>query len=149
MVSGGEFTINHAQRAKYILLIHLQYEKFNTGEELLDMKDTEIAELTNHCLKCFETELVGFQKRDPSDVKWLKTALHKGTSRDRANAGALLVQSNPISHSSELETLIGLTKNANKTSTESVGECEHKRQHLARASSVIMQITKFSLPKVS
>lgn len=88
------------------------------------MKDSEIQELTNNCKTCFEAEAIAFQKRNPSDAKWLKTALHKGTSRDRANAGALLVQSNPVGNLEALETLIGLTKNANKTSTDSVGKFE-------------------------
>lgn len=74
------------------------------------------------CKASFESESATFQKRNPSDAKWLKTALHKGTSRDRANAGALLVQSNPIANLDGLETLIGSTKNANKTSTDSVGK---------------------------
>lgn len=60
---------------------------------------------------------------NPSDVKWLKTALHKGTSKDRANAGALLVQSNPLANLETLESLIGFTKVTNKNSTDSVGMC--------------------------
>lgn len=60
---------------------------------------------------------------NPSDVKWLKTALHKGTSKDRANSGALLVQSNPLANLETLESLIGFTKVTNKNSTDSVGMC--------------------------
>lgn len=59
---------------------------------------------------------------NPSDVKWLKTALHKGTSKDRANAGALLVQSNPIANLETLESLISFTKITNKNCTDSVGK---------------------------
>lgn len=59
---------------------------------------------------------------NPTDVKWLKTALHKGTSKDRSNAGALLVQSNPIANLETLETLIGFTKPTNKNSTDTVGK---------------------------
>lgn len=59
---------------------------------------------------------------NPSDVKWLKTALHKGTSKDRANAGALLVQSNPIANLETIENLIGFTKITNKNSTDTVGK---------------------------
>lgn len=59
---------------------------------------------------------------NPSDVKWLKTALHKGTSKDRANAGALLVQSNPIANIETIENLIGFTKITNKNSTDTVGK---------------------------
>lgn len=91
----------------------------------MDIKETDIAELTSICKASFESELTAFQKRNPSDGKWLKTALHKGTSRDRANAGALLVQSNPIGNLEALETLIGSTKNANKTSTDSVGTLKY------------------------
>lgn len=53
-------------------------------------------------------------------MKWLKTALHKGTSKDRANAGALLVQSNPLANLETLESLISFTKLTNKNSTDSV-----------------------------
>lgn len=60
---------------------------------------------------------------NPTDVKWLKTALHKGTSKDRANAGALLVQTNPLANLETLETLIGFTKVTNKNSTDTVGKC--------------------------
>lgn len=59
---------------------------------------------------------------NPVDVKWLKTALHKGTSKDRSNAGALLVQTNPVANLETLETLIGFTKVTNKNSTDTVGE---------------------------
>lgn len=55
---------------------------------------------------------------NPSDSKWLQTALHKGTSKDRANAGALLVQSNPLPNMSALEALINLTKMSNKTNID-------------------------------
>lgn len=55
-------------------------------------------------------------------MKWLKTALHKGTSKDRANAGALLVQSNPLANLETLESLISFTKMTNKNSTDSVGK---------------------------
>lgn len=75
---------------------------------------------TVHC--SFVTYLYAICTGNPSDVKWLKTALHKGTSKDRANAGALLVQSNPLANLETLETLIGFTKVTNKNSTDSVGE---------------------------
>lgn len=55
---------------------------------------------------------------NPSDTKWLQTALHKGTSKDRANAGALLVQSNPLPNIQPLESLITLTKLSNKTNID-------------------------------
>lgn len=61
---------------------------------------------------------------NPSDGKWLRTALQKGTSKDRANAGALLVQTNPLANLQTLETLIGFTKTTNKMSTDSVGMYE-------------------------
>lgn len=86
------------------------------------MKTSEIDELTNLCRKCYESEMPSFVKCNPSDVKWLKTALHKGTSRDRANAGALLVQSNPLANLETLEMLITFAKVTNKQSTDSVGK---------------------------
>lgn len=58
---------------------------------------------------------------NPTDSKWLEIALHKGTSKDRANAGALLVQTNPLGNLPSLEKLIGLTKISNKSSAEAIG----------------------------
>lgn len=55
---------------------------------------------------------------NPSDAKWLQTALHKGTLRDRANSGALLFQSNPLANLEALDVVIGLTKTANKANTD-------------------------------
>lgn len=46
----------------------------------------------------------------------MQTTLHKGTSKDRANAGALLITSNPLGNLQALETLIGYTKLSNKLS---------------------------------
>lgn len=48
----------------------------------------------------------------------MTTALHKGTSKDRANAGALLVQTNPLPNNASLESLISLTKLSNKTNID-------------------------------
>lgn len=55
---------------------------------------------------------------NPQDAKWLETALHKGTVKDRANAGALLVQSNPLANLQALDSLITLTKFSNKNSAD-------------------------------
>lgn len=55
---------------------------------------------------------------NPSDARWLQTALHKGTAKDRANAGALLVTSNPLANLEALSTLIGFTKMSNKSCVE-------------------------------
>lgn len=52
---------------------------------------------------------------NPTDARWLQTALHKGTAKDRANAGALLVTSNPLSNLESLSTLIGFCKISNKS----------------------------------
>lgn len=59
-----------------------------------------------------------FITENPSDARWLQTALHKGTAKDRANAGALLVTSNPLANLEALSTLIGFTKVSNKSSAE-------------------------------
>lgn len=48
----------------------------------------------------------------------METALYKGTLRDRANAGALLFQSNPLANLEGLDVVIGLTKTANKANTD-------------------------------
>lgn len=102
--------------------VYAQYDEYNAdNSEPVDMKTSEIDELTNLCQRCYENELTAFEKCNPSDVKWLKTALHKGTSKDRANAGALLVQSNPLANLDTLETLIGFTKITNKNSNDAVG----------------------------
>lgn len=97
-----------------------EFASFNLNEELSEMKDAEILELTNTCKSCFEAEMSQLQRQNPSDAKWLQTALHKGTSKDRANAGALLVQSNPLANLTALEQLVGLAKVSNKTSATAV-----------------------------
>ncbi|XP_031631249.1 CCAAT/enhancer-binding protein zeta [Contarinia nasturtii] len=96
------------------------FAEYNTSDELVEMKNNEIEELTNYCGKCYEEQKTAFAKRNPSDVKWLQTALHKGTSKDRANAGGLLVQSNPLANLETLESLISFTKLTNKNSTDSI-----------------------------
>lgn len=72
------------------------FDGYNTVGELVELKDAEIAELRKLCRVAFEAENRTLMKNNPSDAKWLLTALEKGTSRDRANAGALLVQTNPL-----------------------------------------------------
>lgn len=48
----------------------------------------------------------------------METALQKGTAKDRANSGALLVQSNPVANLAALDSLIMLTKFSNKSSID-------------------------------
>lgn len=81
---------------------------------------------------------------NPSDVKWLQTALHKGTSRDRANAGGLLVQSNPLANLETLESLISFTKITNKNSTDSVGKCHEKKNLKKFRILIFFTLFKFS-----
>ncbi|KAI8126153.1 hypothetical protein FF38_10983 [Lucilia cuprina] len=94
------------------------FPQFPASEEILDMKDSEQMELHNICRSSYEQEKVIFLKNNPSDARWLQTALHKGTAKDRANAGALLVTSNPLANLDSLSTLIGFTKISNKSSAE-------------------------------
>lgn len=90
------------------------FDGYNTVGELVDMKDAEIAELRKLCRVAFEAECRNQMKNNPSDAKWLMTALEKGTSRDRANAGALLVQTNPLCNVQALESIVGMVKLSNK-----------------------------------
>ncbi|XP_055914000.1 CCAAT/enhancer-binding protein zeta [Eupeodes corollae] len=94
------------------------YPQYPSTEEILDIKEKEQTELFNICKAAYETELPRFVKKNPNDSKWLLTAIHKGTAKDRANAGALLVTSNPMGNMQALETLIGYTKMSNKSCTE-------------------------------
>ncbi|KAH8365586.1 hypothetical protein KR093_002259, partial [Drosophila rubida] len=87
-------------------------------DELLDMKENEQLELFNLCKSAYESEKNTYNKRNPSDARWLQTALHKGTAKDRANAGALLVTSNPLGNLEALSTLIGFCKLSNKSSND-------------------------------
>lgn len=48
----------------------------------------------------------------------METAIQKGTVKDRANAGSLLVQANPLANLSALDNLIVLTKFSNKCSVD-------------------------------
>ncbi|XP_055626173.1 CCAAT/enhancer-binding protein zeta [Toxorhynchites rutilus septentrionalis] len=90
------------------------FDGYNTVGELVDLKDAEIAELRKLCRVAFEAECRNQMKNNPSDAKWLMTALEKGTSRDRANAGALLVQTNPLCNLQALESIVGMVKLSNK-----------------------------------
>ncbi|XP_058833075.1 CCAAT/enhancer-binding protein zeta [Topomyia yanbarensis] len=90
------------------------FDGYNTVGELVELKDAEIAELRKLCRTAFEAECRNLMKQNPQDAKWLMTALEKGTSRDRANAGALLVQTNPLCNLPALETLVGMVKLSNK-----------------------------------
>ncbi|XP_073842108.1 nucleolar complex protein 1 [Musca autumnalis] len=94
------------------------YSQYPSSEEILDMKDSEQMELHNLCRSSYEQEKSSFMKKNPSDARWLQTALHKGTAKDRANAGALLVTSNPLANLEALSTLIGFTKMSNKSCVE-------------------------------
>lgn len=102
------------------------------------MKENEQLELFNLCQSSFEAEKPTFNKSrlekgfqnlkvnvfpifisgNPTDARWLQTALHKGTAKDRANAGALLVTSNPLGNLEALTTLIGFCKLSNKASND-------------------------------
>ncbi|XP_055538744.1 CCAAT/enhancer-binding protein zeta [Wyeomyia smithii] len=90
------------------------FDGYNTVGVLVELKDAEVAELRKLCQNAFDAECRNLSKNDPSDAKWLRTALEKGTSRDRANAGALLVQTNPLCNLSALETVVGMVKLSNK-----------------------------------
>ncbi|XP_062540804.1 CCAAT/enhancer-binding protein zeta [Armigeres subalbatus] len=90
------------------------FDGYNTVGELVELKDAEIAELRKLCRVAFEAENRTLMKNNPSDAKWLLTALEKGTSRDRANAGALLVQTNPLCNLQALETVVAMVKLSNK-----------------------------------
>ncbi|XP_065360520.1 CCAAT/enhancer-binding protein zeta [Calliphora vicina] len=94
------------------------YPQYPATEEILDMKDNDQMELYNICRSSYDQEKAIFLKQNPSDSRWLQTALHKGTAKDRANAGALLVTSNPLANLEALSTLIGFTKISNKSSAE-------------------------------
>lgn len=90
------------------------YEMFNTQGELVELKDAEITELKGLCRAAFEAECRIRLRDNPSDTKWLQSAMEKGTTRDRASSGALLVQTNPFCNLPALETLIGMVKPTNK-----------------------------------
>uniref|UniRef100_A0A2M4CLL2 Putative caatt-binding transcription factor/60s ribosomal subunit bioproteinsis protein n=1 Tax=Anopheles darlingi TaxID=43151 RepID=A0A2M4CLL2_ANODA len=90
------------------------FDGYNTGGEVVELKDPEIQELRKLCRAAFDAECRVRMKDNPSDARWLQSAIEKGTSRDRASSGALLVQSNPFCNLSALETVIGMVKPSNK-----------------------------------
>lgn len=96
------------------------FPDYSSSEEVLDMKEQEQLELYNICKNAFDAEMTTFLKYNASDARWLQTALRKGTAKDRANAGALLVTSNPLGNLEALNTLIGFTKISNKASNDVV-----------------------------
>ncbi|XP_030570913.1 uncharacterized protein F23B12.7 isoform X2 [Drosophila novamexicana] len=104
---------NDAQKKWY--QVHTEYP---STDEVLDMKENEQLELFNLCKSSFEAEKTTFNKRNPTDARWLQTALHKGTAKDRANAGALLVTSNPLGNLEALSNLIAFCKISNKSSND-------------------------------
>ncbi|KAM8710489.1 hypothetical protein ACLKA7_017155 [Drosophila subpalustris] len=95
--------------------VHTEYP---CSDEVLDMKENEQLELYNLCKNAYDLEKNAFSKRNPTDARWLQTALHKGTAKDRANAGALLVTSNPLGNLEALSNLIGFCKISNKSSND-------------------------------
>ncbi|XP_004525834.1 CCAAT/enhancer-binding protein zeta [Ceratitis capitata] len=96
------------------------FTEYPSTDEVLDMKESEQIELYNLCKNSFEAEMPTFSKHNASDARWLQTALRKGTAKDRANAGALLVTSNALANLESLGTLIGYTKISNKSSNDVV-----------------------------
>ncbi|CAD7006412.1 unnamed protein product [Ceratitis capitata] len=74
------------------------FTEYPSTDEVLDMKESEQIELYNLCKNSFEAEMPTFSKHNASDARWLQTALRKGTAKDRANAGALLVTSNALAN---------------------------------------------------
>uniref|UniRef100_A0AAG5DH49 CCAAT-binding factor domain-containing protein n=1 Tax=Anopheles atroparvus TaxID=41427 RepID=A0AAG5DH49_ANOAO len=90
------------------------YDSFNTQGELVELKDAEILELRKLCRAAFDAECRARLKDNPPDGKWLQSAMEKGTTRDRASSGALLVQTNPFCNLQALETVIGMVKPSNK-----------------------------------
>ncbi|XP_052872144.1 CCAAT/enhancer-binding protein zeta [Anopheles cruzii] len=90
------------------------YDGYNTVGEVVEMKDAEIEELRKLCKAAFEAECRIRTKDNPSDARWLQSAMEKGTSRDRASSAALLVQSNPFCNLDALETVIAMVKPSNK-----------------------------------
>ncbi|XP_058462181.1 CCAAT/enhancer-binding protein zeta [Malaya genurostris] len=96
------------------------FDGYNTTGELIELKDTEISELRKLCKSAFDSECRNLMIQNPQDAKWLLTALDKGTTRDRANAGALLVQTNPLCNLQAFETVVGMVKLSNNGHLEVV-----------------------------
>ncbi|XP_030382291.1 CCAAT/enhancer-binding protein zeta [Scaptodrosophila lebanonensis] len=97
------------------------YPQFTCYDEVLDLKENEQLDIFNTCKSAFEAEKPTYNKRNPSDARWLQTALHKGTAKDRANAGALLVTSNPLGNIEALNILIEFCKLSNKSCNDVIG----------------------------
>ncbi|XP_055373375.1 CCAAT/enhancer-binding protein zeta [Condylostylus longicornis] len=94
------------------------YPEYNICEEVIEIKDSEQKSLEELCKNAYEEELPHLLKNNPPDARWLETALHKGTSKDRSNAGALLLTTNPVANIPILETVIGFAKLSNKCSPD-------------------------------
>lgn len=43
--------------------VYFQFAEYNSNSELVELKNNEIEELTNHCRKCYEDQKVSFEKR--------------------------------------------------------------------------------------
>lgn len=58
--------INYSGDKPTKLVYSFQFAEFNTAGELVEMKNNEIEELTNHCQKCYEEQKTAFEKRNHS-----------------------------------------------------------------------------------
>lgn len=54
---------------------YLQFAEFNTGSELVEMKNNEIEELTNYCQKCYEEQKSAFEKRKNIKMKKMEQSM--------------------------------------------------------------------------
>lgn len=45
-----------------IFYYYFQFDKYNSQEEIIELKDSEIQELRKHCKQCYDAELNLFQK---------------------------------------------------------------------------------------
>uniref|UniRef100_A0A1A9Z3C9 CCAAT-binding factor domain-containing protein n=1 Tax=Glossina pallidipes TaxID=7398 RepID=A0A1A9Z3C9_GLOPL len=94
------------------------YTQYPSSGEVEDMKESELMELCKICRSSYEQEKSTFSKKNPSDIRWLQSALRKGTAKDRANAGVLLVTTNPLASLDVLAILMDLTRLSNKSCTD-------------------------------
>ncbi|XP_043501387.1 CCAAT/enhancer-binding protein zeta [Polistes fuscatus] len=94
------------------------YEEFPKAEKPCKhtKSDFEVLNLKEKAKKYLEAESSAFQlkqshSRDP-EIKWLKTAVQRGTTSDKVAASILLIQINPKCNLTQISFLLSLVKSA-------------------------------------
>jgi len=94
------------------------YEEYQKTEEMCkhSMSETDVLHLKDEGKKYLNAETAAFQMKQSrshdSELKWLKTALQRGTTSDKVAANIVLVQDNPKYNLGRLTSLVSQVQGA-------------------------------------